>query len=268
MDSCQDQYGKSLWSLLDPSSREDDLGERGRSSLGQLLVMPVGGLGTRMERDIPTWNLPLPKRETVVEFSSYHYIEEGYSLLFLTPFKDIYVQRVLREKFDCNTCDDPAYRAGRGFALKSAAERGYLDGFDHIVVHNPDDIVLGNQTAYRYYAPNTVTAITVAAVPHPFTTFDTDRDHVVKAVHRSSSIYSPTHIGITVLEGKEIIESCIKNLPSSPCDLEEEIFPMLVGQARLCTQHLDRIETWYPINDRKAYKNLCRLMEKDGQDVA
>jgi hypothetical protein len=239
--------------------------------LRKLAIFPVGGESSRMDSDVPKWMMTVPAKTPVVQVpdggaivqvTAQPYAMAGYDLLFLVRHQDTYASRVLKQMFDCTLSLDPIAKVGRGGALKHAWDSGLVRGYDVVVVHNPDDVVLNNVTPHKDWislGSDVCFARCVHSFPHPYTTFDANRHGMVTRVTRTSRVWKPLHIGVTVLTGSAV--NYIPQLPAEPCDFESIAFPKMTRAGQLYLDFLTNMEDWYPCNDKKTFDNLCAAVE-------
>lgn len=234
--------------------------------MSKLAIFPVGGESQRMEADIPKWMLPVPNstlhKKTIVQLTVDPYIAADWEILFLARHLDIPAARILMEMYDANLMMDPVAKIGRGGALKNAWSK--IQGYDVVIIHNPDDVVLNNitpTTPWEVMFKDQAVVRTVDSIPHPYTTFDMNRYGEVKRVMRKSRIWQPAHIGITILCGSAL--QYIPQLPDTPCDFEAEAFPKMKRVGQLFAHPLQASEDWYACNDKKTYELLCKTLEEE-----
>ena len=240
----------------------------------KLAIFPVGGLSSRMGSDIPKWMLPIrgnspvissPGDNTIVQVTANPYERENFDLLFLIRYKDITATRNIMDMYNCMHSVDPVEKIGRGGALKHAWDM--IREYDLVVIHNPDDVILNNitpTTDWLNLYPDQCVARTVGSIPHPYTTFDHNRFLQVKRVMRTSRVWQPAHVGVTILCGSAI--QYIPQLPDEPCDFEGEVFPKMVRRGQLCAHELKPNESWFPCNTQPMYKALCQAVNEEDND--
>ncbi|HEU5121515.1 MAG TPA: NDP-sugar synthase [Candidatus Saccharimonadales bacterium] len=164
---------------------------------------------------------------------------------------------------------DPEQPVGKGGAVRNALENGSIPADNHIIVVNPDDIILDFPGSFpRYICEAHIEGekkgMQATAVLAPGQAYASTGMMVVNNAVVDTEMYPlipvPAHVGITVFSPqvfsrfKELFSLTEKN------DFEQILFPLLAQEGLLWSAGLlDGV--WIAVNDLKSYKQLIKKLE-------
>ncbi len=166
---------------------------------------------------------------------------------------------------------DPEQPVGRGGAIKHASNLGLLDPESYLVVHNPDDQIVGSaeeilQNIIDAHLMNEskgalATAVMVPGVRYDYTGFKIQDGFVLES-EMYPMVNIPAHIGMTIFSPG--IQNRFDKLfdLSRKTDFEAVLFPDLVKEGKLAA-HVIPAHAWVPVNDEKGLKNLIKAIESE-----
>lgn len=238
------------------------------------VVLTAGGEGSRFRKvtgdvGVHKTSYVLPNGETMIERVIKMYRDIGIRKFTALVFHhaDSIVNLLgdgSRLGVSIEYSEDPERPVGRGGALKNAIALGKIGRGGSIIVHNPDDQIVGDsadilQSAishHLYYVDRgaLATAVVVHGTPYSFTGMRIERGKVVD-ISMYPFIPIPTHIGMTIFSPAAF--SYIDRLFSmkEKVDFESVLFPVLKSEGKLfaCRVPLD---AWVSVNDEKGLKKL------------
>lgn len=163
---------------------------------------------------------------------------------------------------------DPGKPVGKGGAIKNALELGILPNDKHYIVHNPDDVIIENQSNFvrRIVSGHlqgakhgaVATVVVVEGTPYTFTGMKV-QDGFIEQIEMYPMIPIPTHVGVTVFSPQvnEYFHSMFSYERKS--DFEKELFPVLSAEKKLWAVNIDNTP-WLAVNNPKAYKDLLATL--------
>lgn len=263
----------------EPSMPEVDLAA---AAAGITVVLPAGGFGFRMRAvgqdagpGAQKSLLPLPNGETMIDRVIRQYAEAGFKrFVALVNFEGQAVEQHLaggeRWGVEVRCSYDPvATGSGKTGAILNAIENGILAADGTIVIQNPDcqvvgyggnfaeDLVQAHLAAVRDL--NAVaTLVAVDGLMHPYTGMSLDGMRV-REIAMYPFIPFPGHAGITVLtpEGLAVMRE-----RGGQGHFERDMFPLWAEQGRLGAMLISH-ETWFAVDDRKAYREVSKAIETE-----
>ncbi len=166
---------------------------------------------------------------------------------------------------------DPEKPVGRGGAIKHAFNQGFLDSKSYLIVHNPDDQIVGSvletlEEITEAHIKNekngaVATAVMVPGVRYDYTGF-TIEEGFVRGVEMYPFVDIPAHVGMTVFSpGVDKYFDELFDL-NKKTDFEAVLFPVLAKEGKLAA-HMIHADAWIPVNDEKALKKLIQSLEKE-----
>ncbi|HDQ88539.1 MAG TPA: hypothetical protein ENN92_00090 [candidate division WWE3 bacterium] len=165
---------------------------------------------------------------------------------------------------------DPEKPVGKGGAVRNALENGSLNPNKHLIVHNPDDVIVNFEDNFVEHVVRghlegiekgmEATIVVVEETPYAFTGMGI-RNNIVENIEMYPMIPIPTHIGVTVFS-PEIYEY-FPNLfdYAKKTDFEKVLFPILAEKKKLFAVNIPN-DAWIPVNNLKSYKSFVEYLEK------
>lgn len=164
---------------------------------------------------------------------------------------------------------DPGKPVGRGGAMKHALASGVIRKGRYLIVHNPDDQLVGNPVLIVKESAEAhikeaekgalATAIMVGGTNYEFSGFEIVDGKVVGA-QLYPFISMPTHIGMTIFS-PEIVEYFERLFSlTEKTDFESVLFPVLTAERKLAAHFIPN-DSWISVNDEKGLKKLLKALE-------
>jgi len=244
-----------------------------------VVVLTAGGESSRFRNVAGAQNVQksafiLPNGDTMIERTIRTYKTAGLSNFVILLYHNAdSVKNLLgdgsRLGVSIAYSHDPDMPVGRGGAVKYAFNQGILDNNSYLIVHNPDDQLLGNTAdmlkgvleAHFSNEKNAAvaTAVMVGGVRHEFTGFTLENNRVV-ASEMYPLVPIPTHIGLTVFSpGLQPYFDRLFDLQKKT-DFEAVLFPILISELKL-SAHMIPEGQWISVNDEKGLKKLIKALE-------
>ncbi|MEK7474725.1 MAG: sugar phosphate nucleotidyltransferase [Candidatus Coatesbacteria bacterium] len=163
---------------------------------------------------------------------------------------------------------DPGRPVGRGGAILLAVERGLVPPGDTVVVHNPDDQIVGLDRDFassilRRHRAAARRGALATAVCVPWTEYAYSSFAIRRGFARTAGMYPkvrlPAHVGLTVFEPAAI--PLFRKLISleKKTDFEKVVFPYLARRRRLGITMIPT-KAWIPVNDLRGYHKLLATL--------
>ena len=242
------------------------------------IVLPAGGEGKRFKNIMGNLNINksvyvLPNKETMIERTIKMYRDLGFSdFIILVCHQAESVISLLGNgtKYGINIVysHDPETLVGRGGAIKNALVNGRLKEGNYLIVHNPDDQIVGeskdilisviNKHLYNEERGAVASVVVVEGAPYAYSGMKIENDLVV-----DTQVYPfipiPTHIGITIFSPG--VHKYFYTLfdPDKKCDFEGRLFPVLKTEKKLYACQIPT-GSWIPVNDEKGFKKLVEYL--------
>ncbi|MBV9691194.1 MAG: hypothetical protein JO202_15960 [Ktedonobacteraceae bacterium] len=276
-----EHFKQAIYSPGDKAAiSQDDL----RSFAEQCVVaLAVGGEGSRLKAATEAQQthktaLRLPDGDTMTERTIRMYKEAGFRQFVALVFH--YAQSVIDVLGDgshlgvhVTYSHDPERPVGRGGAIRNAIENGSIPRTKYLIVHNPDDQIIGYQGSFPHdivaghFAGTRqgmlATAIVVDGTPYTYTGMQIQHG-IVEHIEMYPHIPIPTHVGVTVFS-PEVYSSFIELFDlSKKTDFESVLFPLLAKRKQLYSFTIPA-ECWLSVNDPKGLAKLTKLIQ-DGQE--
>lgn len=163
---------------------------------------------------------------------------------------------------------DPEHPVGKGGAVLNALLNGSIPGNHNLIVHNPDDVILGYEGSFprdiiegHIAGTNKGSAATVVVVeetPYAYTGMQIINNKVTN-IEMYPMIPIPTHIGVTLFSKevypyfKELFDLTKKS------DFEMILFPKLSQENKLYAVSIPE-NNWLAVNTLKAYNDLVKKL--------
>ena len=163
---------------------------------------------------------------------------------------------------------DPKHPIGKGGAIRLAIERGHIPVDKPMIIHNPDDQVVGIDARFpglimgRHRAFErrgcVASAVCVPWTQYAYSAFKVRRGKAVSAV-MYPKVFFPTHIGVTVFSaGVAGIFRRLIDLKKK-VDFESVVLPRLAARGRLGVATIPT-GAWIAVNDLKGYLKLLTAL--------
>ncbi len=164
---------------------------------------------------------------------------------------------------------DPEKPVGKGGAIRLAFERGLIPENAPLIVHNPDDQIVGIERRFpvaifsRHRALARKGAL-ASAVCVPYTDYQysgfTGKDGMAVSAVMYPKVRMPTHTGVTVFSpgAVRIFRKLIKT--GKKVDFESVVLPYLARRGRLGLAMVPA-SSWIPVNDLKSYQKLLAALK-------
>jgi len=166
---------------------------------------------------------------------------------------------------------DPEKPVGKGGAILTAIERGFVPTDRPFIVHNPDDQIVGIAgrfpgliySSHRRHVRKgaLATAICVPWTEYAYSAFVMKKNGMATAAAMYPRVEKPTHIGVTIFEPGVIpVFRRLIDLRKK-VDFESVVLPWLARRNKLGIA-LIPTDSWIAVNDLKGYNKLVRTLEK------
>ena len=242
------------------------------------IVLSAGGEGTRFKDIVGDLNVNkcsfvLPNNETMIERIIKMYKNIGFNnFVVLVYHQADSIVSLLGDgsKYGAKITysSDPDKPVGRGGAIKNAIVNGVISKNSYLIVHNPDDQIVGdtssilksviNKHLYNEEKGAIATAVVVKGSNYEFSGMQVVND-LVTNMEMYPFIPIPCHIGVTVFSPsvcKYFDE--LFNLKNK-CDFEAVLFPVLVKEKKLYACNIP-VESWISVNNEKGLKKLIKSL--------
>lgn len=164
---------------------------------------------------------------------------------------------------------DPEKPVGKGGAILTAIERGFVPVDRPFIVHNPDDQIVGISSRFPsliYSRHRThvrrgalATAVCVPWTEYAYSAFVMKKNGMATAAAMYPKVEKPTHIGVTVFE-PGVIPVFRKLIDlSKKVDFESVVLPWLAKRNKLGIG-LVPTGSWIAVNDLKGYNKLVQTL--------
>jgi mannose-1-phosphate guanylyltransferase len=166
---------------------------------------------------------------------------------------------------------DPERPVGRGGAIRNALDNGSIPRTKSLIVHNPDDQIIGYEGSFPrdivlghlagVQRGMLATANVVDGTPYTYTGMKIDRG-VVEQLEMYPFIPIPTHVGVTVFS-PGVYDYFLKLFDlTKKVDFESVLFPLLAQEKRLYSCMIPG-RCWLSVNDPKALAKLIELVQRE-----
>lgn len=214
----------------------------------------------------------LPNGDTMIEMAIRQYRDAG-----ITRFTALVYHHAdtIRDRIgdgstlgvDITYSKDPDPPAGKGGAIRHAIDTGAIPSDAHLVVANPDDVVLDFPGFVRYigaaHLEGERRGKLATAVLAPGQAYASTGMMVVDGEVVDTQMYPlipvPAHVGITVFSPALLPRFAELFSLRERSDFENVLFPILAREGRLWSAGLTR-GTWIAVNDLKSYQQLVRSL--------
>ncbi|MES2059961.1 MAG: NDP-sugar synthase [Patescibacteria group bacterium] len=246
-----------------------------------IVVMSAGGESSRFKSvkgaaHIQKSAYTLPNGDTMIERAIRMYKDVGFKdfVLLLYHNADSVINFLgdgSRFGVKITYSHDPEQPVGRGGAIKYASNSGLLNPESYLIVHNPDDQIVGSplQTVKDIVSAHLfneskgaiATAVMVPGVRYDYTGFKIKNGFVLES-EMYPMVNIPAHIGMTIFSpGVQNRFDRLFDL-SQKTDFEAVLFPELVREGKLAA-HIIPDHAWIPVNDEKGLKKLIKAIEAE-----
>ena len=258
--------GKSLCSWGEIKNMS--LGDWEKITANTTVVLMAGGESSRFREFLGSENIhknafELPNGDTMMQMTIRMYRQAGFQkFLALVAHSAQSIIDLLGDSVEY--CFDPEKPSGKGGAIRHAFETGKLSNEDYFIVHNPDDIILGEPDFPRKIMESHVghggsaTIVVCEGTPYTYTGMQIDEGKVTE-VEMYPFIPIPTHIGVTVFSPrlKGLFEKTFEY--GKKADFEKILLPKLSDEGKLYAVGVP-FESWVPVNNLKNYKLLLERL--------
>lgn len=243
-----------------------------------VVVLTAGGEGSRFQ-SVPGANgiqksaFVLPTGESMIERTINNYKSTGIKNFVILAYHNAEsLEKLLGNGsalgVSISFSYDPEKPVGRGGAIKHAILSGVIAKDKNLIVHNPDDQLVGNSKDVILDAVKThieevekgavATAIMVGGTNYEFSGFEIVDGKVVGA-EMYPFISIPTHIGMTIFSPEAINYFDKLFSTTEKTDFEAVLFPVLTKESRL-SAHFVPNDSWISVNDEKGLKKLIKTL--------
>jgi NDP-sugar pyrophosphorylase family protein len=238
------------------------------------IVLSAGGEGSRFKNMIGDLNVNkcsfvLPNNQTMIERVIEMYKKIGFNnFVVLVYHQADSIINLLGDGSRYNVkitySHDPEKPVGRGGAIKNALVNKTLNKSNYLIVHNPDDQIVGdtdailtsiiNRHLYNQDKGSIAVAVVVKGSNYEFSGMRVEED-VVTSMEMYPFIPIPCHVGITVFSPE--IHKYFDELfdLEKKCDFEAVLFPVLAKEKKLHACNIP-LESWISVNNEKGFKKL------------
>lgn len=212
----------------------------------------------------------LPNGETMIEMAIKMYRDAGFKRFVASVFHNANsIESVLgdggRLGVEIKYSYDPEKPVGKGGAIKHAINQQMIPKNHYIIVHNPDDVIIGFKGNFPKYIARghlsnnkLATVVVVEETPYTYTGMKII-GNVVHQIEMYPQIPIPTHVGITIL-GPEIHPYFDKLFDlTKKADFESVLFPILAKNKQLSAVSISS-DCWIAVNNSKSYKELIKRL--------
>ena len=216
----------------------------------------------------------LPNGDTMIEMTIRMYRDAGIKNFVALVFHNAHaIEDLLGDGSDMGVnlkySYDPDRPIGKGGAVLNALENGSIPDDHNLIIHNPDDVVIGFEGSFPRHivsghldgAKNGTIATVVAALstPYAFSAMKIN-EGIVKDIETYPEIPLPTHIGVTIFSPETF--TYFRNLISldEKTDFEPVIFPALTEENKLGAVGLSS-GAWLAVNEQKTYNKLVDYLD-------
>jgi NDP-sugar pyrophosphorylase family protein len=248
---------------------------------GVVLVLPAGGRGERMAAVTQTRNVNKAALKigklSIIGRTLEMYARAGVTRVVALVFHNAgSVVSALKDAgrlgVEVSYSRDPAKPVGKGGAIRIALERGIIPEDAPLIVHNPDDQIVGIERRFprlifaRHRAVirggGLATAVCVPETDYQYSAF-TARKGMARSAVMYPKVRMPTHTGITLFApgAVRIFRKLIA--PGRKVDFESVILPYLARRGRLGLAMIPT-RAWIPVNDLKGYNKLLSAIKSRG----
>jgi len=242
------------------------------------VVLSAGGEGSRFKDILGDLNVnkcsfALPNNETMIERVIKMYKNIGFNnFVILVYHQANSIINLLGDggKYKVKTkySFDPDKPVGRGGAIKNAISNGVINKNSYLIVHNPDDQIVGdtdsilksviNKHLYNEEKGAIATAVVVKGSNYEFSGMQVEKD-LVTNMEMYPFIPIPCHVGITVFSPAickyfDEMFDLQKKL-----DFESVLFPVLTKEKKLYACNIP-LESWISVNNEKGLKKLIQSL--------
>lgn len=246
-----------------------------------VVALAVGGEGSRLQaatgsRQVHKTALRLPNGDTMTERTIRLYKDEGFRTFVALVFH--HAQSVIdvlgdgsRLGVHITYSHDPERPVGRGGAIRNALDNGSIPRTKSLIVHNPDDQIIGYEGSFPrdivaghlagVQRGMLATAVVVDGTPYTYTGMKIDRG-VVEQIEMYPYIPIPTHVGVTVFS-PGVYEYFLRLFDlTKKIDFESVLFPLLSQERRLYSFMISG-KCWLSVNDPKALAKLIEFVQNE-----
>ena len=242
------------------------------------IVLSAGGEGSRFKDVVGDLNVNkcsfvLPNNETMIERIIKIYRNIGFNNFVVLVYHqaDSIVSLLgdgSKYKVNIKYSFDPEKPVGRGGAIKNAIVNGVIGKNNYLIVHNPDDQIVGDTSSilesfiskhlYNEEKGAVATAVVVKGSNYEFSGMQVEKD-LVTSMEMYPFIPIPCHVGVTVFS-PAIYKYFDKLFDlQKKCDFEAVLFPVLAEEKKLYACNIP-VESWISVNNEKGLKKLIKSL--------
>jgi len=245
-----------------------------------VVILPAGGKGTRIRAETQSEGInkvmiPVAGKESMIEKAIHDYADCGIDkFVVLTGFLAEKVEEHLGDGSRWNVkirySQDPEGRkVGNAGAILHALNNGTLDETLTVIVHNPDDMIVGMKRPYgEVFLEGHLkgrkngcigTFVVVPESPFQYSGMIINKGKVLD-ITKYPPIAVPAHTGITIFDSE--VYEYFRRLVSLEVEssFENVVCPVLANEGRLYAINIPS-ETWIPVNDLKGIEAIAKAFQ-------
>lgn len=242
------------------------------------ILLMAGGEGSRFktvtkDSGVNKNSFKLPNGDTMFEMTFHMYVEAGFKdFVALVYHHAESIEKLLGDGSSLGVnlkySYDPKKPVGKGGAVLNALLKGFIPEDNNIIVHNPDDLIIGYDGSFPkdivsghingVKSGGIGTVVVVEETAYPYTGMRI-LDNKVEDIEMYPKVPIPTHIGVTLFSPE--VFPYFRDLFSleEKSDFEKVLFPVLSRENRLFATSIPN-ECWLAVNNPKAFKQLLKYL--------
>lgn len=243
-----------------------------------VIVLMAGGESSRFKSVPGSENsnknaFTLPNGDTMIEMAIRMYKDAGFTEFVALVFHHAETVTNLlgdgsKYGVKISYSHDPEKPIGKGGAVLNAINNGVIPKNKNIIIHNPDDVIIGYSGSFPDDIVNAqieaelrgclCTVVVTEESPFEFSGMSIS-DNLITDIQYQPMIPIPSHVGVTIFSYKSFpyFEKYIDL--NQKTDFETTIFPVLSSEKKLYGVSIP-YENWIAVNNLKSYNNLLKRL--------